>query len=62
MAEFKKKLSAEDIKKIRTVSKLKFAKDFAPDAFGEYLAKGKKKTMSINRLPADDDPMMAAPA
>jgi hypothetical protein len=58
MAEFKKKLSPEDIKKIRTVSKLKFAKDFAPDAFGEYLAKDKKKTMSINRLPADDDPMM----
>ena len=58
MAEFKKTLRPEDIKKIRTVSKLKFAKDFAPDAFGEYLTKDKKDTVSINRLPADGDSMM----
>ena len=43
MAEFKKKLTADDIKKIRTTSKLKFARAFAPDAFDGYLAKGKKR-------------------
>ena len=59
MAEFKKKLTADDVKKIRATSKLKFAKAFAPEAFDGYLAKGKKNQTEIKRLPADDDPMMA---
>jgi hypothetical protein len=59
MADFKKKLTPEDINKIRTTAKLKFAEDFAPDAFDGYLAKGKKNQTEIKRLPADDDPMMA---
>jgi hypothetical protein len=59
MAEFKKKLTAEDIDKIRTTAKLKFAKNFAPDAFAGYLKTGKKSRTEIKRLPADDDPMMA---
>lgn len=58
MAAYKGKLSTEDIKTIRTISKLKFATDFAPDAFDNYLIKNKDNTVSINRLPADDDPMM----
>jgi hypothetical protein len=59
MADFKKKFTPEDINKIRTTAKLKFAEDFAPDAFDGYLAKGKKNQTEIKRLPADDDPMMA---
>ena len=59
MADFKKKLTADDIKRIRTTAKLKFAKAFAPDAYDGYLAKGKKDDTVIKRLPADDDPMMA---
>jgi hypothetical protein len=58
MAQFKKKLTAAEIKTIRTVSKLKFAKDFAPDAFGDHLTQNKKGHLKINRLPADNDPMM----
>jgi hypothetical protein len=58
MAAFKMDLSAEDIRKIRTVSRLKFAKDFAPEAFDGYLAEGNKNEIIINRLPSDDDPMM----
>ncbi len=59
MAEFKQKLTADDIKKIRTTAKLKFARTFAPDAFDGYLAQGKNELTEIKRLPADDDPMMA---
>ena len=59
IAEYKKKLTADDIKTIRTTSKLKFAKNFAPDAFAGYLKTGKKDQTEIKRLPADDDPMMA---
>jgi len=58
MADFKKKLTPEEINKIRMIAKLKFAEDFAPDAFGGYLEKGKKNKTEIKRLPADDDPMM----
>jgi hypothetical protein len=59
MAEYKKNLSVADIKTIRSVSKLKFAREFAPDAFNGYLVEDKEGRLSINRLPADDDPMMA---
>jgi hypothetical protein len=58
MAEFKMKLHPEDIKKIRTTAKLKFAEDLAPQAFEGYLAEDEKDKYTIKRLPADDDPMM----
>jgi hypothetical protein len=58
MAEYKNKQSAADIKTIRTVSKLKFAREYAPDAFDAYLAQDQKGHLSIKRLPADNDPMM----
>jgi hypothetical protein len=59
MASYKRKLTAADIKQIRTTAKLKFANDFAPDVYGGYLEKSKKSKTRIKRLPADDDPMMA---
>jgi hypothetical protein len=58
MVKFKMKLSPAEIETIRTVSKLKFAQEFAPDAFEGYLAKDKKGRLSVKRLPADNDPMM----
>ena len=58
MAQYKMKLSPSEIKTIRTVSKLKFAQEFAPDAFDGYLARDKKGHLSVKRLPADNDPMM----
>ena len=58
MAEYKKGLTSEQIATIRTTAKLKFAEEFAPDAFEGYLAEGKNRKITIKRLPADDDPMM----
>jgi hypothetical protein len=58
MAKFKMKLSAEQIGRIRATGKLKYAEEFAPDAFKAYLKEGKNKEITINRLPADNDPMM----
>ena len=54
----KLELSANEIQKIRTTSKLRFANDFAPDAFGNYLKEDQNGILQLNRLPADDDPMM----
>ena len=58
MAAYKKELSQDEIRKIRRISRLRFAAGFAPDAFGDYLVKDKEEKITINRLPADDDPMM----
>ena len=57
MATYRMNLPPDAAKKIRTVSKLKFAEDFAPSAFNGYLAKD-KNIITVNRLPADDDPIM----
>lgn len=59
MAAYKKELSQEELRNIRRISRLRFAAGFAPDAFGDYLVKDKEEKVTINRLPADDDPMMA---
>ena len=58
VADFKKNLNPEEIREIRTVAKLRFAADFAPDPFAEYLAEDKKEGFRITKLPADNDPMM----
>lgn len=58
MANFFKKLSPEEIKNIRTVSKLKFAQDFAPIVYDGYLTGDEKDLISVNRLPADGDTIM----
>ena len=58
MAAYLMKLPPDEIKKIRTVSKLKFAEDFAPSAYNGYLAKDKKNIITVNRLPADEDSIM----
>jgi hypothetical protein len=58
LAEQREKLTPEQVRNIRTVSKLKFAEEFAPDAFGRYLSAVRKPITKVNRLPADDDPMM----
>jgi hypothetical protein len=58
LAEYFKKLLPEKIKTIRTVSKLKFAEHFAPSAFSGYLAKDEDKIITVNRLPADEDPIL----
>ena len=58
LAKYKMKKDVAEIKTIRTVSKLKFAREFAPDAFDGYLAQDKKGQLSVKRLPSEDDPMM----
>jgi hypothetical protein len=58
MAIFFKKLSPEAINNIRTVSKLKFAQDFAPTVYDGYLTEDEKDLIAVNRLPADGDTIM----
>lgn len=55
---FRQGLSSNDIKTIRTVTELKFARDFSPEAFAEYTEVDRNGTYSIKRLPADNDPLL----
>jgi hypothetical protein len=58
MLDYRKQLSEEDIHVIRTTAEMKFAQDFAPDAFSSYIDEDKNGTFVLKRLPADDDPML----
>ncbi len=53
------KLSPEEAKTLRTLSQLRFAQRFAPEAYEGYLKKGPGETLVVNRLPAEGDGMMA---
>ena len=54
---FRNTLSDEEIAEIREIASMKYASSMAPDAFGPYLATGEDGTISLQRLPAEDDPM-----
>jgi hypothetical protein len=58
LAYRKENLASADLQNIRTVSKLQFARSFAPQAFDQYLQSGRGGILEVTRLPADDDPML----
>lgn len=59
LLEVRQKLHAGEITNIRQVSRLRFAADLAPEPFDHYLSRNKKGIVSVKRLPAKDDPMIA---
>ncbi len=50
--------SGQDRIAIRQVAELRFARNFAEDAFADYLVQDKAGTYRIQRLPAENDPML----
>lgn len=52
-------LTPADIRAIRRTAELRFAGDFAPDAFGDYLAATPDGRVTVRRLPAAEDTMLA---
>lgn len=55
----RKNLKSQDLLTIRTVSRLQFAKSFAPQAFDQYLEPGRNGQLQLKRLPAANDPLLA---
>ncbi len=49
---------AAEIRNMRTVAELKFARDFSPQVFHDYLALDDKGRYVVKRLPAADDPSL----
>jgi len=58
LARYRMQLTPEQVVDIRTVARLKFARDFAPEAFSQYLADDSGGRLKVNRLPAPNDTMM----
>ncbi|MBV1905754.1 MAG: hypothetical protein KUG75_06730 [Pseudomonadales bacterium] len=52
------KLSLEDIQRIHTTAEMKFARSFSKEAFSSYVTQNDKGEYLIQRLPAEDDPML----
>jgi hypothetical protein len=58
LKELRKKKS-DYLREVHMISELRFARDLAPTAFGDYLKVDKKGRYEIEKLPAIEDPMMA---
>ena len=57
IAVYRNGLSPSEIAEIRQVAALKYANSMAPDAFGSYLATTPEGSVTLQRLPAEEDPM-----
>lgn len=55
---WRQKLPAKDAINLRSISSLRFAQEFSPDAFAEHLQSDRKGQLSVARLPATDDPIL----
>lgn len=43
---------------LRKITSIQFARDFSPEAFDEYLVENENGTLQLDRLPAENDPML----
>ncbi len=58
LLEYRRNLTSEDIARIRGTAEMKFAQDFAPDAFSDHIGETDSGDFVLRRLPAEDDPML----
>jgi len=58
MLGYLENLTPQEVRAIRTTAEMKFATDFSPDAFGDYVVETEPGVFEIRRLPAEDDPML----
>lgn len=58
MLAYRNQYDAGEIRKIRTIAELKFARDFSPEVFHDYLELDEKGRYAVTRLPAEGDPSL----
>jgi hypothetical protein len=54
----REKMSREDAVRLRQISELRFAREFSPEAFGDYIGENRSGILTINRLPAENDTIL----
>ncbi len=59
MLAYRQNLTDDDILTIRATAELKFAREFAPDAFSDHVVATENGEFELRRLPSEDDPMLA---
>ena len=59
LLRFRMALTDDEILAIRTTAEMLFARDFATDAFEDYVIETTPGAYQIRRLPAPDDPMLS---
>lgn len=50
---------AENLQTLRTVSELRFARQFSPETYDGHLRENRKGELEVVRLPAENDPILA---
>lgn len=55
---YRKSLTSAQKLALRQVSEMKFAQTFAPHVYAEHISISDKGLLAVNRLPAENDPMM----
>jgi hypothetical protein len=58
LTEYRNSLTSDEIQEIQRIAELRYGREMAPDAYGQYLSNDKNGRLHIIHLPADDDPMM----
>lgn len=59
MRAYASSMDPKRLNRIRQASELKFFADMAPSAYDQYLSTDEKGNVNIERLPAENDPMVA---
>jgi len=59
LAEYYKSLTPEQIRDIRRIAEIRFAAELVPNAFKGYVQQGKNDQYTIDRLPSENDEMLA---
>ncbi|MEH6638932.1 MAG: hypothetical protein V7717_06660 [Porticoccaceae bacterium] len=59
LLSYREKLDSNTAVKLRTISELRFARDFSPESFDQHIVENRKGLLEISRLPARNDPILA---
>lgn len=51
-------IPANEKLELRKITSIQFARDFSPEAFDEFLVEKENGTLALDRLPAENDPML----
>ncbi len=59
LLEHRRELKGAAVENLRSLSALRFARDFSPETYAEHIRANRKGILEIARLPAANDPTMA---
>ncbi len=60
LLDYRLELSETDVKHIRAVAEMRFARGFSSDAFGDHVSQNEVGEYQLTRLPSEDDPMLVS--